>query len=90
MVGLLEDTFYLSQDLKIHVQLGLDVTIICICNRPGLREFCVQVPGLREFYHKTPEMMYGEVQKKYLQGVPLLYPSLVLDEVNPSVPVKVP
>ncbi len=36
MVGLLEDTFYLSQDLKIHVQLGLDVTIIGIHNRLGL------------------------------------------------------
>ncbi len=36
----LKDTLYLSQDLKRHAQLGLDVTIIGIRNRPGLRELC--------------------------------------------------
>jgi hypothetical protein len=36
---LLEDVLELSQDLQRHAQLGLDVTIIGIHNRPGLRVF---------------------------------------------------
>ena len=37
---LLEDMLELSQDLKRHAQLGLDVTIIRVRNRPGLLELC--------------------------------------------------
>jgi hypothetical protein len=37
---LLEDMLELSQDLKRHAQLGLDVTVIRVRNRPGLLELC--------------------------------------------------
>ncbi len=37
---LLEDMLELSQDLKRHAQLGLNVTIMRVCDCPGLLELC--------------------------------------------------